>query len=50
MSDEISLCDLCGDEMHDSYTCRKCGLQFCTECGDSFEGICNGCKAVDGVE
>ncbi len=38
-----SLCDICGEEQDDTFTCAECKLQVCVECGHAAAEICYEC-------
>lgn len=42
-----TLCDVCGEEQDETFTCNECKCQICVDCGDSAEGICYEC--ADGM-
>jgi len=39
----MSLCDYCGGEEEETFTCKSCGSECCIECGDSKDRECAQC-------
>jgi hypothetical protein len=37
------MCDLCGQKKDKEKECEICGCDFCGDCGDLKEGLCEDC-------
>ena len=43
MTEELPICDVCGQESDDVYDCVECGRVFCPDCGSAERLLCEGC-------
>ena len=41
----MEFCDVCAEEVDngETYTCSKCGISFCVDCGDPASQVCAEC-------
>ena len=40
----MPVCEICGMEAVEVYTCSKCEAKFCKECGDLKDKMCYDCQ------
>lgn len=40
----MSLCDFCGSEEDETFTCTRCGSECCIECGSTASMWCDECE------
>ena len=40
-------CDICGEEVEHTFSCKMCGADFCAGCGDPDERVCTYCLGDD---
>jgi hypothetical protein len=40
----MPVCEICGMEAVEVYTCSKCESKFCAECGDVKNKLCYDCQ------
>ncbi len=39
----MPICDICGKEVDEVFTCKGCGAHFCKDDGDAKLGLCINC-------
>jgi len=37
-------CDICEEEAEKVYKCKKCGEEFCDDCGSASQMLCEYCR------
>lgn len=40
----MSLCDFCGIEDEETFTCQRCGCEYCIDCGSTASMWCDECE------
>ncbi len=43
----MSVCEVCGEEVAETKTCRQCGVKFCKECGYFEKHLCLDCGTAE---
>ncbi len=39
----MPVCEICENNSIEVFECKKCGVKFCSKCGDSERDICEDC-------